>query len=185
MRTCVHRERLDLDGRFLLRERQRFQEPRSSVPRRWLAVLGFGAGVGGVAGCVLCCARMAGAAAPEAAITAAKFRRVRRVGLAWSFIGPPGGNAYIMARRFGILSWDHDVHYYVRVGQAIVVCRLSCTVRLAGHAKRWPAPRLPHSLSELRWHPLLHHRVSVAALRQDLPQRPPDWLPFDRETGPG
>src|SRR5258708_19748360 len=59
------------------------------VPRRCCVVFGFGAGVGGVAGCVLCCARMAGAAAPVAATTAAKPRRVRRAGFLSAFLGAP------------------------------------------------------------------------------------------------
>jgi UDPglucose--hexose-1-phosphate uridylyltransferase len=34
-------------------------------------------------------------------------------------------------------------------------------------------------MSELRWHPLLREWVAVAAHRQDRPQMPKDWCPFD------
>lgn len=37
--------------------------------------------------------------------------------------------------------------------------------------------------SELRWHPLLKQWVGVAALRQDRPQMPKDWCPFDPGSG--
>jgi UDPglucose--hexose-1-phosphate uridylyltransferase len=37
--------------------------------------------------------------------------------------------------------------------------------------------------SELRWHPLLQQWVAVAALRQDRPQMPQDWCPFDPGSG--
>lgn len=38
-------------------------------------------------------------------------------------------------------------------------------------------------MSELRWHPLLRQWVAVAALRQDRPQLPRDWCPFDPGSG--
>jgi UDPglucose--hexose-1-phosphate uridylyltransferase len=37
--------------------------------------------------------------------------------------------------------------------------------------------------SELRWHPLLRQWVAVAALRQDRPQMPANWCPFDPGSG--
>jgi len=37
--------------------------------------------------------------------------------------------------------------------------------------------------SELRWHPLLRQWVAVAALRQDRPQMPQNWCPFDPGSG--
>lgn len=37
--------------------------------------------------------------------------------------------------------------------------------------------------SELRWHPLLKQWVGVAALRQDRPQLPQNWCPFDPGSG--
>src|ERR1700690_285448 len=38
-------------------------------------------------------------------------------------------------------------------------------------------------MSELRWHPLLREWVGVAAHRQDRPQMPKDWCPFDPGSG--
>jgi UDPglucose--hexose-1-phosphate uridylyltransferase len=38
-------------------------------------------------------------------------------------------------------------------------------------------------MSELRWHPLLREWVVVAAVRQDRPQMPKDWCPFDPGSG--
>jgi UDPglucose--hexose-1-phosphate uridylyltransferase len=38
-------------------------------------------------------------------------------------------------------------------------------------------------MSELRWHPLLRQWVAVAAIRQDRPQLPQDWCPFDPGSG--
>src|SRR3954453_10596760 len=38
-------------------------------------------------------------------------------------------------------------------------------------------------MSELRWHPLLKQWVVVAANRQDRPQMPKDWCPFDPGSG--
>jgi UDPglucose--hexose-1-phosphate uridylyltransferase len=38
-------------------------------------------------------------------------------------------------------------------------------------------------VSELRWHPLLKQWVGVAAARQDRPQMPKDWCPFDPGSG--
>ena len=38
-------------------------------------------------------------------------------------------------------------------------------------------------MSELRWHPLLRQWVAVAANRQDRPQMPQDWCPFDPGSG--
>lgn len=38
-------------------------------------------------------------------------------------------------------------------------------------------------MSELRWHPLLKQWVGVAAARQDRPQMPQDWCPFDPGSG--
>ncbi|HLK47255.1 MAG TPA: galactose-1-phosphate uridylyltransferase [Bryobacteraceae bacterium] len=38
-------------------------------------------------------------------------------------------------------------------------------------------------MSELRWHPLLREWVAVAANRQDRPQMPKDWCPFDPGSG--
>src|ERR1700730_12693057 len=38
-------------------------------------------------------------------------------------------------------------------------------------------------MSELRWHPLLREWVVVAAIRQDRPQMPKDWCPFDPGSG--
>lgn len=38
-------------------------------------------------------------------------------------------------------------------------------------------------MSELRWHPLLREWVAVAAHRQDRPQMPKDWCPFDPGSG--
>lgn len=38
-------------------------------------------------------------------------------------------------------------------------------------------------MSELRWHPLLRQWVAVAAARQDRPQLPQDWCPFDPGSG--
>ena len=38
-------------------------------------------------------------------------------------------------------------------------------------------------MSELRWHPLLRQWVAVAANRQDRPQMPKDWCPFDPGSG--
>jgi UDPglucose--hexose-1-phosphate uridylyltransferase len=38
-------------------------------------------------------------------------------------------------------------------------------------------------MSELRWHPLLKQWVVVAAHRQDRPQMPKDWCPFDPGSG--
>lgn len=38
-------------------------------------------------------------------------------------------------------------------------------------------------MSELRWHPLLRQWVAVAALRQDRPQMPQNWCPFDPGSG--
>ena len=38
-------------------------------------------------------------------------------------------------------------------------------------------------MSELRWHPLLRQWVAVAAHRQDRPQMPHDWCPFDPGSG--
>lgn len=37
--------------------------------------------------------------------------------------------------------------------------------------------------SELRWHPLLRQWVAVAAHRQNRPQMPHDWCPFDPGSG--
>jgi UDPglucose--hexose-1-phosphate uridylyltransferase len=39
------------------------------------------------------------------------------------------------------------------------------------------------STSELRWHPLLQQWVGVAAARQDRPQLPQNWCPFDPGSG--
>ena len=39
------------------------------------------------------------------------------------------------------------------------------------------------NVSELRWHPLLREWVVVAAVRQDRPQMPKDWCPFDPGSG--
>jgi UDPglucose--hexose-1-phosphate uridylyltransferase len=38
-------------------------------------------------------------------------------------------------------------------------------------------------VSELRWHPLLRQWVGVAAVRQNRPQMPADWCPFDPGSG--
>lgn len=38
-------------------------------------------------------------------------------------------------------------------------------------------------MSELRWHPLLRQWVAVAAIRQDRPQMPQNWCPFDPGSG--
>jgi UDPglucose--hexose-1-phosphate uridylyltransferase len=38
-------------------------------------------------------------------------------------------------------------------------------------------------VSELRWHPLLREWVAVSAHRQDRPQMPKDWCPFDPGSG--
>jgi UDPglucose--hexose-1-phosphate uridylyltransferase len=38
-------------------------------------------------------------------------------------------------------------------------------------------------MSELRWHPLLRQWVAVATHRQDRPQLPRDWCPFDPGSG--
>ena len=38
-------------------------------------------------------------------------------------------------------------------------------------------------MSELRWHPLLREWVAVAVARQDRPQMPKDWCPFDPGSG--
>jgi UDPglucose--hexose-1-phosphate uridylyltransferase len=38
-------------------------------------------------------------------------------------------------------------------------------------------------MSELRWHPLLRQWVAVAANRQDRPQMPVNWCPFDPGSG--
>jgi UDPglucose--hexose-1-phosphate uridylyltransferase len=38
-------------------------------------------------------------------------------------------------------------------------------------------------VSELRWHPLLREWVGVAAHRQDRPQMPENWCPFDPGSG--
>jgi UDPglucose--hexose-1-phosphate uridylyltransferase len=38
-------------------------------------------------------------------------------------------------------------------------------------------------MSELRWNPLLRQWVGVAAARQDRPQMPKDWCPFDPGSG--
>jgi UDPglucose--hexose-1-phosphate uridylyltransferase len=38
-------------------------------------------------------------------------------------------------------------------------------------------------VSELRWHPLLRQWVGVAAVRQNRPQMPKDWCPFDPGSG--
>jgi UDPglucose--hexose-1-phosphate uridylyltransferase len=38
-------------------------------------------------------------------------------------------------------------------------------------------------MSELRWHPLLRQWVAVATHRQDRPQMPQDWCPFDPGSG--
>jgi UDPglucose--hexose-1-phosphate uridylyltransferase len=38
-------------------------------------------------------------------------------------------------------------------------------------------------VNELRWHPLLREWVAVAAHRQDRPQMPADWCPFDPGSG--
>jgi|SRR5579871_1446020 len=38
-------------------------------------------------------------------------------------------------------------------------------------------------LSELRWHPLLRQWVVVSTNRQDRPQMPQDWCPFDPGSG--
>jgi UDPglucose--hexose-1-phosphate uridylyltransferase len=38
-------------------------------------------------------------------------------------------------------------------------------------------------VSELRWHALLREWVGVAAARQDRPQMPKDWCPFDPGSG--
>ncbi|MGA2601639.1 MAG: galactose-1-phosphate uridylyltransferase [Bryobacteraceae bacterium] len=38
-------------------------------------------------------------------------------------------------------------------------------------------------MSELRWHPLLRQWVAVAANRQDRPQMPQNWCPFDPGSG--
>ncbi len=38
-------------------------------------------------------------------------------------------------------------------------------------------------MSELRWHPLLREWVGVAANRQNRPQMPKDWCPFDPGSG--
>jgi len=38
-------------------------------------------------------------------------------------------------------------------------------------------------VSELRWHPLLRQWVAVAAVRQNRPQMPADWCPFDPGSG--
>ena len=38
-------------------------------------------------------------------------------------------------------------------------------------------------MSELRWHPLLREWVAVAAHRQERPQLPKDWCPFDPGSG--
>lgn len=37
--------------------------------------------------------------------------------------------------------------------------------------------------TELRWHPLLKQWVGVAAIRQDRPQMPANWCPFDPGSG--
>jgi UDPglucose--hexose-1-phosphate uridylyltransferase len=38
-------------------------------------------------------------------------------------------------------------------------------------------------MSELRWHPLLREWVAVATARQDRPQMPRNWCPFDPGSG--
>jgi UDPglucose--hexose-1-phosphate uridylyltransferase len=38
-------------------------------------------------------------------------------------------------------------------------------------------------MSELRWHPLLRQWVAIATHRQDRPQLPRDWCPFDPGSG--
>src|SRR5712675_218653 len=38
-------------------------------------------------------------------------------------------------------------------------------------------------VSELRWHPLLREWVGVAAHRQNRPQMPENWCPFDPGSG--
>ena len=38
-------------------------------------------------------------------------------------------------------------------------------------------------MSELRWHPLLREWVAVAAARQNRPQMPANWCPFDPGSG--
>jgi UDPglucose--hexose-1-phosphate uridylyltransferase len=38
-------------------------------------------------------------------------------------------------------------------------------------------------VSELRWHPLLRQWVAVAAVRQNRPQMPANWCPFDPGSG--
>ena len=38
-------------------------------------------------------------------------------------------------------------------------------------------------MSELRWHPLLRQWVAVAAVRQNRPQMPANWCPFDPGSG--
>jgi UDPglucose--hexose-1-phosphate uridylyltransferase len=38
-------------------------------------------------------------------------------------------------------------------------------------------------VSELRWNPLLREWVAVASARQDRPQMPKDWCPFDPGSG--
>jgi UDPglucose--hexose-1-phosphate uridylyltransferase len=45
------------------------------------------------------------------------------------------------------------------------------------------SPWQNRSVSELRWHPLLREWVGVAAQRQDRPQLPKDWCPFDPGSG--
>src|ERR1700716_88729 len=38
-------------------------------------------------------------------------------------------------------------------------------------------------VSELRWHPLFREWVVVAPVRQDRPQMPKNWCPFDPGSG--
>src|SRR3954467_11606100 len=48
-----------------------------------------------------------------------------------------------------------------------------------------PEPISPYNegVSELRWHPLLRQWVAVAAVRQNRPQMPANWCPFDPGSG--
>ena len=68
------------------------------------------------------------------------------------------------------------------MGQPIGEIRLLCSVvRLRGLNPRFRATI--ECVSELRWHPLLREWVAVAAHRQNRPQMPENWCPFDPGSG--
>jgi UDPglucose--hexose-1-phosphate uridylyltransferase len=54
---------------------------------------------------------------------------------------------------------------------------------LIGRGKEMLRTPYNKSVSELRWHPLLREWVVVAAVRQDRPQMPKNWCPFDPGSG--